>query len=103
MGTKSEAPHLDLLRPDVGIKVHAAQSRQKKQHDQHSRMRQVEVGDSVNVRNYSRGPKWVPGTVIQETDPLSARLELEDGTVVRKHHDQVVVCPVEGPWPAVTR
>ena len=65
-------------------------------------MRQVGVGDSVNVRNYSRGPKWVPGTVIQETGPLSARIELEDGIVVRKHHDQVVVRPAEGPWPAVT-
>ena len=92
MGTKSEVT-FDLLRPDVGIKVHAAQSRQKKQHDQRSQMQQVEVGDSVNVRNYSRGPKWIPGTVIQETGPLSARIELEDGTVVRKHHDQVVVCP----------
>lgn len=99
---RSLRSHLDLLRPDVGLKVHAAQSRQKKQHDQHSRMRQVEVGDSVNVRNYSRGPKWVPGTVIQETGPLSARIELEDGTVVRKHHDQVVVRPTEGPIPVVT-
>ena len=99
---RSLRSHLDLLRPDVGIKVHAAQSRQKKQHDKHSRMRQVGVGYSVNVRNYSSGPKWVPGTVIQETGPLSTRIELEDGTVVRKHHDQVVVRPVEGPWPAVT-
>ena len=41
-------------------------------------------------------------TVIQETGPLSARIELEDGTVVPKHHDQVVVRPVEGSWPAVT-
>ena len=56
----------------------------------------------MKVRNYSREPKWVPGTVIQETGPLSAIIELEDGTVVRKHHDQVVVRPVEGPRPAVT-
>ena len=49
--------HLDLLQPDVAAKVHAAQSRQKIQHDHHSQMRQVEVGDSVSVQNYSRGPK----------------------------------------------
>ena len=54
---RSLRSHLDLLRPDVAAKVHAAQSRQKIQHDQHSRMRQVEVGDSVSVQNYSRGPK----------------------------------------------
>lgn len=99
---RSLRSHLDLLRPDVAARVHAAQSRQKIQHDQHSRMRQVEVGDSVNVRNYSRGPKWIPGTIIQETGPLSARIELEDGTVVRRHHDQLVARPTESFNPGVT-
>ena len=53
---RSPRSHLDLLRPDVGIKIHAAQSRQKKQHHMHQRsqLRQVGVGDSVNVQNYSR-------------------------------------------------
>ena len=45
--------HLDLLRPDVATRVHLAQSRQKKQHDQHSRTRGVRLGDAVSVRNYS--------------------------------------------------
>ncbi|PFX22763.1 Uncharacterized protein K02A2.6 [Stylophora pistillata] len=96
--------HLDLLRPDVAAKVHAAQSRQKIQHDQLSWMRRVEVGDSVGVRKYSRGPKWIPGTIIQETGPLSARIELEDGTVVRRHHDQLVARPTEKfqPWCHIT-
>ena len=89
------------MRPDVAVKVHAAQSRQKIQHDQHSRMRQVEVGDSVNVRNYCRGPKWIPGTIIEETGPLSARIELGDGTVVRRHHDQLVARPTESFNPGV--
>ena len=92
---------LDLLRPDVAAKVHAAQSRQKIQHDQHSRMRQVEVGDSAIVRNYFRGPKWIPGTIIQENGPLSARIELEDGTVVRRHQDQLVARPTESFDPGV--
>ena len=70
--------------------MHLAQSRQKKQHDQHSRTRGVRRGDAVSVRNYPRGSKWVPGTIIQETGPLSARLELEDGMVVRRHHDQLI-------------
>ena len=75
---RSLRSHLDLLRPDVAAKVHTAQSRQKMQHDQHSQMRQVEVGNVVNVRNYSRGPKWIPGTIIQETGPVSSKIELED-------------------------
>ena len=109
-GTTGESPaqlrwarslrsHLHLLRPDVAIRVHLAQSRQKKQHDQPSRTRGVKLGDAVSVRNYSRGSKWVPGTIIQETGPLSVRVELEDGMVVRRHHDQLIsrttepVCP----------
>ena len=64
-------------------------------------MRQVEVGDSVSVQNYSRGPKWIPGTIVQETGPVSARIELEDGTVVRRHHDQLVARPTESSSPGV--
>ena len=64
-------------------------------------MRQVEVGDSVSVQNYSRGPKWIPGTIVQETGPVSARIELEDGTVVRRHHDQLVARPAESSSPGV--
>lgn len=92
---RSLRSHLDLLRPDVGAKVHVAQPRQKRQHNQHSRMRQVEVGNAVNGRNYSRGLKWITGTVIQEIDPLSARVELENDTVVRRHYYQLVTRPTE--------
>lgn len=62
----------------------------------------MEVGDSVSVQNYSRGPKWIPGTTIQETGPLSARIELEDGTVVQRHHDQLVAQPTENSNPGAT-
>ena len=64
-------------------------------------MRQVEVRDSVSVQNYSRGPKWIPETIVQETGPLSARVDLEDGTVVRRHHDQLVARPTESFSPGV--
>ena len=61
---RSLRSHLDLLQPDVSTKVHLAQSRQKKQYDKHSRTHGVNLGDAVSVRNYSRGSKWVPGTII---------------------------------------
>ena len=79
-----------------------AQSRQKKQRDQHSRKREVKLGDAVSVRNYSRGSKWVPGTIIQETGPLSVRVELEDGMVVRRHHDQLISRSTQPPCPSPT-
>ena len=67
---RSVKSHLDLLRPDVATNDGGdhfgggtlAHSRQKKQRDQHSRKREVKLGDAVSVRNYSRGSKWVPGT-----------------------------------------
>ena len=94
--------HLDLLRPDVATRVYLAQSRQKKQHDHHSRTRGVKLVDAVSVRNYSRRSKWVPGTIIQETVPLSARVELEDGMVVRRHHDQLISRTTEPLCPSPT-
>ena len=91
-----------LLRPDVATRLHLAQSRQKKQHDLHSRTRGVKLVDAVSVRNYSRRSKWVPGTIIQETVPLSARVELEDGMVVRRHHDQLISRTTEPLCPSPT-
>ena len=46
---RSLRSHLDLLRPDVATRVHLAQSRQKKQHDQRSRTRRVKLDDAVSV------------------------------------------------------
>ena len=46
---RSLRSHLDLLRPDVATRVHLAQSRQKKQHNQHSRTRRVKLDDAVSV------------------------------------------------------
>ena len=50
---RSLKSHLDLLRPDVAIRVHLAQSRQNKQHDQHSRTR---GGRSGSLELSSRKP-----------------------------------------------
>ena len=52
---RSLKSHLDLLRPDVATRVHLAHSRQKKQHDQHSRTHGVKLGDAVSVRTASGG------------------------------------------------
>ena len=99
---RSLRSYLDLLRPDVATRVHLAQSRQKKQHDQHNRTRGVKLGDAVSVRNYSRGSKWVPVTIIQETGPVPVRVELEDGKVIRRHHDQLISRTTEPLRPSPT-
>ena len=64
--------------------------------------RGVKLGDAVSVRNCFRGSKWVPGTIIQEAGPLSARVELEDGMVVRRHQDQLISRTTEPLCPSPT-
>ena len=82
---------IDLLKPSVATKVDAAQARQKNQHDQHSKSRPLCVGDEVQARNYSGNRKWISGTIVKQTGPVSAQVELGNGTIVRRHHDQLLV------------
>ena len=78
---RSPISHLDLLRPDVATRVHEAQSRQKKQHDQHSRTRGVKLGDAG--RECQKLLPWVevgPWNYHPGNRPsVCASLELEDG------------------------
>lgn len=88
--------HLDLLRPDLEKKVATKQSRQKFCHDQHCRTREFVLGDTVQVRNYSQASnqsKWLPGTIVEDTGPVSAKVQVEDGSVMRRHHDQLLARP----------
>ena len=48
------------------------------------------------------GSKSVPGTIIQETGALCARVELQDGMVVRRHHDQLISSTTEPLCPTPT-
>ena len=82
--------HMDLLKPNVAQRVETAQTQQKNRHDQNSRPRSFSVGDSVYARNYSGDGKWMPGTIVEQTGPVSVKVELEDGTVIRRHHDQLL-------------
>ena len=44
--------HFHLLKPDVKDRVMSQQAAQKSQHDQHSRARELCVGQRVLIRNY---------------------------------------------------
>lgn len=49
------------------------------------------MGDSVLTRNFSLGPKWIPGIIESVTGPVSYKVMLGDGRVVRRHVDQIHV------------
>ena len=82
--TTSEAPctlflgrslrtRLDLLLPCVQSKVTHRQAQQKQQHDQHARLRVLEPGQSVMVRDKrpNTPTTWIPGVIVQQRGPLT--------------------------------
>ena len=78
---------MDLLRPDLGGHVRSRQEQQKKDHDAHVQLREFAVGARVFVRNFGRGPLWLPGVVKELMGPVSYTVELEDDRVVHRHVD----------------
>ena len=80
---------LDLLKPHTAERVERKQLEQKEQHDSKSRERELNIGDTVFVKNYHSGDKWLPGVIQKKTGPVSFVVKLTDGRVRRCHQDQV--------------
>ncbi len=80
---------MDFIHPDLTRKINEQQQKQKVYHDKKARERNFCVGDPVLTRNLSYGPKWIPGHVATVTGPLSYKVMLGDGRVVRRHVDQI--------------
>ena len=80
--------YLDFLRPNLEVKVHQTQCRQKELHDFHARDHEL-VGDSVLVKNFSAGDPWLPGMIHSKTGPSLFTVDLTDGRRVRRHLDQL--------------
>jgi hypothetical protein len=99
---------LDLLRPDLRKVVRDQQSRQKSAHDLRSRPREFAPGSDVFVQNFSSGPTWLAGIILQRRGPVSYLVKLQDGRIFRRHVDHVRVRTSSGnkalpdqelPWP----
>ena len=86
--------HLSQMHPDLERKVSLAQSRQKEQHDKGAQESDFLKGwwFSIHVQLFGR---YSLGTwsVVQETGPVSVRVELEGAGVARRHHDQLLPQP----------
>ena len=80
---------LDHLHPDEAKAVEEQQLKQKVYHDRHAKDRQVNVGDPVCVTNFSSGPCWLPGVVVNKSRPASFIVKLLDDRTVRRHQDHV--------------
>ena len=47
------------------------------------------MGDTVFVRNFGTGSRWLPGQIVEVTGPVSFRVLLGDGRRKKCHQDQL--------------
>ena len=79
---------LDLIHPDLGRKVFDKQSDQKARHDKVSREREFALGEQVLVQNFRGKPRWLNGTVAEQTVPVSYKVLVGD-QLWKRHVDQM--------------
>jgi transposase InsO family protein len=87
--SRSLRTQLDLLTPNVGTRVRDQQTQQKDYSDEHHRERRLSVGQSVWARNFGEGSRWVRAKVLEQSDPVSFVLQLEDGRLWQRHVDHL--------------
>ena len=80
---------LDTVKPSLEKRVRSRISKQKEDHDRTAKERILVEGQKVYAKNFRGKPRWLPGTIIQVSGPLSFRVELLDGRVMRCHQDQL--------------
>ena len=83
---------LDLLQPSVRSKVFKSLQQQKLNHDKSTKPRAFNLNDPVFVRNHQGNPVWIEGIVAEITGPLSYKIKLNDGSVIRRHVDHIRIC-----------
>ena len=79
----------DLLKPDYKKLVTSQQITQKKHHDGHTKLRTFVIGAPVMVRDFRHDTKWVPGTVVKVLGPVTYRVDLGGGNIVKRYVDQL--------------
>ena len=79
---------LDLLKPNSTKAADDANDCEEVAQDRRA-TRSFREGDCVYARNYSTGPKWLPGKVVGVVGSVLYQVKLKDGRVQRRHIDQL--------------
>ena len=82
---------LDLLRPEVGVRVSERQEQQQQRHNQHCQHRELSLEQLVWVRNWRVGARWLKAKVQKQLGPLTYLVQLENGECWRRHIDHLRV------------
>ena len=78
------------MYPDLPARVEKNQQKQKQSHDNSKPVRTFAVGATVYVEDFtSRSKKWIAGVVQEVAEPLSYRVKLHNGSLVRRHVDNL--------------
>ena len=80
---------LNQLVPSVANRVRNKQSQQKAAHDYHAKEMEILEGQAIYAKDFWNKKAWMSGTVEEKTGPVSARVQLDNGTVIRRHQDHV--------------
>ena len=83
---------LNQLVPSVANRVRNKQSQQKAAHDYHAKEREILEGQAVYAKDFQNKKAWMSVTVVEKTGPVSARVQLDNGTVILRHQDHVKSC-----------
>ena len=52
--------------------------------------REFKIGDTVFAEDFTpSSQKWIEGTITEVTGPISYKIKLTDGTIVRRHVDSI--------------
>jgi len=76
---------LDLLKPHTADRVESKQAQQKLKHDNTSKFRVFQIGDSVWIKNHGTGHPWLAGVIESKSGPVNFSVRLEDGRFRRCH------------------
>ena len=79
---------LELMHADLGRKVFDRQTDQKARYDKISKGREFTLGEEVLVQNFRGEPKWLDGTVTEQTGPVSYKV-LVGEQLWKRHVDQM--------------
>ena len=93
---------LDRIFPSVADRVRSRQSKQKVVHGCHATERTLEEGQAVHAKDFRYKKTWVSGTLVEKPGPVSARIQLDDGTVICQHQDHVRVSASEAAAASIT-
>ena len=79
---------LDLLHPDVDRRVEMKQEKMINMRTKHQ-LRFFKEGERVYTKSFIEKNKWIPVVVESRTGPVSYRVKLPDGRMVRRHLDHL--------------